>query len=261
MLRPTFALALALASLVGCSVGEITGPGGVGDGDGSGDGDGDGSGGGGGGGGGGGDDTAAISLEVLPPLADMTLGTSTTFDVLVTSDNYSGSVALALQGAPAGWQVAFDSPSLNFTGSGSLAGTMTVTVPTNGQAGAIATALVATASMGPEETPVQFDVEQTLLVPIADGVGSAGAHAFPRDVTIKSGTVVRFVNYDTTSGHTIHSDGGDAFPHEDDQMAKAPSAGQAGGTYEITTGQSGIYTFYCHDHGDNTGIGIVSVAQ
>ncbi|HEY8141730.1 MAG TPA: hypothetical protein VIG06_03630, partial [Kofleriaceae bacterium] len=107
MLRPSFALALALASLVGCSVGEITGPGGIGDGDGSGDGDGDGSGGGGGGGGGGGDDTAAISLEVLPPLADMTLGTSATFDVIVTSDSYSGSVSLALQGAPAGWQVAF----------------------------------------------------------------------------------------------------------------------------------------------------------
>jgi plastocyanin len=79
-------------------------------------------------------------------------------------------------------------------------------------------------------------------------------------VTIKSGTVVRFVNYDTTSGHTIHSDGGDAFPHEDDQMARAPAAGQAGGTYDITTNQDGIYTFYCHDHGDNTGIGIISVA-
>ena len=79
-------------------------------------------------------------------------------------------------------------------------------------------------------------------------------------MTIKSGTVVRFINYDTTSGHTIHSDGGDAFPHEDDQMARAPAAGQAGGTYDITTGPDGIYTFYCHDHGDNTGIGIISVA-
>jgi len=97
------------------------------------------------------------------------------------------------------------------------------------------------------------------LVPIRDGVGASGNHGFPRDVTIKSGTVVRFINYDTITGHTIHSDGGTAFPHEDDQMAKAPSAGQAGGTYQITTSQSGIYSFYCHDHGDNTGIGIVSV--
>ena len=263
MLRPSlaFAFVLSVAPAVGCSVGEITGPGGVGDGDGSGDGsgDGDGSGGGGGGGGGGGED-ATVSLEVLPALADMTLGTTATFDVIVTSESYSGSVSLALQGAPASWQIAFDSPSLDFTGSGSLAGSMTVTVPPSGDAGAVSTTLVATASMGPQETPIQFDVERALLVPISDGVGASGAHGFPRDVTIKSGTIVRFVNYDTVSGHTIHTNGGDNFPHEDDQMARAPAAGQAGGSYEITTGPSGIYDFYCHDHGENTGIGLISVA-
>ena len=261
MLRPSFALAIALASLVGCSVGEITAPGLDGDGDGDGAGDGDGSGGGDGSGDGDGDGSgdATVSLEVLPALADMTLGTTATFDVIVTSEDYAGSVALALQGAPASWQVVFDSPSLSFTGSGSLAGTMTVTVPPNGDAGAIAAQLVGTASMGPAQAAVQIDVEKTLLVPIRDGVGQSGNHGFPQDVVIKSGTVVRFENHDTSEPHTIHSDGGDAFPHEDDQMARAPSAGQVGGTYEITTGQTGIYSFYCHDHGDNTGIGIVNV--
>jgi plastocyanin len=258
-----FCLLLALAPLIGCTVGEITGPGGLdGDGDGSGDGSGDGDGEGSGGGDGDGDGgaTPTVSLEVLPPLAEMTLGTSSTFDVIVTAENYSGSVTLALQGAPGSWQVALDSPTLSFTGSGSLAGTMTVTVPPSGDAGAINAMLVATASMGPSQTAVQFDVEKALLVPIRDGVGAAGAHGFPQDITIKSGTVVRFVNYDTLTGHTIHANGGDAFPHEDDQMARALSAGQAGGTYEITTGPSGIYDFYCHDHGENTGIGLITVA-
>ena len=263
MLRSPFALALilALAPLVGCSVGEITGTGvGDGDGNGSGDGSGDGDGDGDGSGGGGGENTPTVSLEVLPALAEMTLGTSATFDVIVTAEDYSGSVALALQGAPASWQVSFDSPSLQFTGSGSLTGTMTVTVPPSGDAVAVGAMLVATATMGPSQTAVQIDVEKTLLVPIRDGVGASGAHGFPRDITIKSGTVVRFMNYDTTSGHTIHANGGDSFPHEDDQMAPAPSSGQTGGMYEITTGPSGIYDFYCHDHGENTGIGLISVA-
>src|SRR5688500_13917344 len=112
MLRPfAAALAIALCPLAACTVGEVTGPG-VGDPDGEGDGDGDGSGDGDGDGSGDGDgdgEPASVSIEVLPGLAEMTLGTSATFDVVVTSDNYAGSVGLSMTGVPASWQVSFES--------------------------------------------------------------------------------------------------------------------------------------------------------
>jgi plastocyanin len=205
--------------------------------------------------------TPIVSLEVTPPLADLSLGTSASFDVIVTSENYAGPVALSLTGAPASWQVAFDSPTLDFTGTGSLAASFTVTVPPSGDAGSITASVVATASMGPQEAAIQVDVENAYVMAIPDGVGNAGAHGFPQDITVRSGTVIRFENLDTSSGHTIHANGGDAFPHQDDQMAPAPSAGQTGGTYQLTTSNTGIYDFYCHDHGQNTGVGLITVAE
>jgi plastocyanin len=253
MLRPLALLSL-FALAPACVVGDITqerpGPG-SGNGDGSGDGNGDGA-----GGGGGPDEPppATTSLQVLPADAQLTLGTSATFDVVVSAEHYAGPVELWLEGVPASWQVEFSPAELVFTGTGSQTATLEVTIPTNGDAGAMDAEVVAVADMGEERNPVSLAVDKVLVLPIADNTG-AGAHGFPRDVALKAGTLVRFVNLDDSgASHRIHGPGG-SFPHGDSNIP-------TGASYEVSpTGSGDPYQFYCHVHGVSTGIGSVIVSN
>ena len=236
-LPPVLLLALSTAA---CTVGDLTPI----------DDDGDGS------GGGGGDDTPdpTVSLQVAPGLADTRLDTTTQFTVTVNATDYAGDVALVLENAPPSWETSFSPDVLTFAGDGQLTSTLTVTIPPNGDTGTIATQVVGSATMGEQVGALSFSVDNVYEVPIANNTGAGGAHEWP-DVTINAGTTVRFVNYDTQVAHTIHADG--VIAHEDDQMAKAPAAGQAGGSYEYTVTQTGDSVFYCHDHGANTGTGLL----
>ncbi len=64
------------------------------------------------------------------------------------------------------------------------------------------------------------------------------------------GLTLRFVNYDTAETHVMHGSG--LIPHQStgSPMAKAPVAGEPGGSYVVkvtsTTKATGIY--YCHNH-------------
>jgi len=61
------------------------------------------------------------------------------------------------------------------------------------------------------------------------------------------GLSLRFVNYDPTTAWTMHGD--DPIDHQDDEMATAPAAGQAGGSYLATVSSTvnQVGSYYLHE--------------
>lgn len=59
---------------------------------------------------------------------------------------------------------------------------------------------------------------------------------------------ISFINMDHLAAHRIHAAG--PIPHQNDNMAAAPSAGSEGGKYEVIVNQEGGNTvnYYCHNH-------------
>lgn len=254
-LAPAFALSLVCA---GCTVGDLSDPD-------TGDdiGEGGGEGGEGEGGGNAGADAgvvASTSLSVDQNSIATLLNSTSDVVVTVSSDNYAGTVFLSLAGAPESWQVTFQPAQLTFTGSGTLQSNLSIVIPSDGEAQQAQLTVTGDSDVDSVSATVTFDVENAVEIGIADQTGAGGNHAFPAELAINSGTMVRFTNYDTTIGHTIHASGGDDFPHQQGQMQAAPSSGTAGGSYDVMPQNAGNYDFYCHDHGQNTGIGLVSVA-
>lgn len=231
-------LVLALATpLAACTVGDITGGGG---GDDTGDDV-------------GGDPTTApdaapppdYALSMSPPMIATTLGTESRYTLTLTSDRYAGPVDLVVTGMPASWTVTMEPAEVSLSYDGTATVDLIVTVPTNGEAGAAAIAVEATAGPGVRTTSGLIEVENKLIVTIPAGAGT-GPHQFPGRIDLKLGAVLSIVNGDTI-GHRVHSDGGAGFPHQ-------PATMGPGAAYTVTPGDLGQYRFYCHDHGEGRGV-------
>lgn len=250
-------LALGLATpLAACTVGDLSGPGG-----------------GGGGGGGGGDDIGDddplppdaapvpdYALSISPPMITTTLGTTSEYTLTLQSDYYEGPVDLAVTGLPETWVATFDPEIVVVALNGTTTVRLSIAVPSNGAAtyddpAAVATAPItveATATPGARTALAELAVENHLYVDIPELGAPNGPHEFPGRIDLKLGAKLSIRNSDDAT-HRIHSDGGAGFPHQDDDMAQ----GQA---YTVTPGDLGQYRFYCHSHGEGTGVTNLVVA-
>lgn len=192
---------------------------------------------------------ATYSLAVSPTSAATTLGTETTFTVTVDAQHFDGPVTLTASGAPASWAVTITPATVNVVDGGSATATVKVVVPSNGDA---ATAGMPLTISGSSTVAGAHDGTATMTVAKEYIVGLVGSGTGPHWgalrgglVRVKTGTLVRFLNNDTT-GHRVHTGGGiGGFQHEGATM-------NPGSSYAVTV-TDGSDIFYCHDHGQGTG--------
>lgn len=194
----------------------------------------------------------SYSMSVSPPTASTTLGTAVTFTVDLESTHFAGAVALSVLGAPASWQVAI-TPSLAVTlaNGGTGSATVTVTIPSNGEAMPSGRTLTvhATASPGDKDLMPVVTVANEYIIPIANGTG-AGAHwgsLAGTTIDLLSGVILTFRN-DDSIGHRIHASGSiPGLPHQSATMGP-------GGIHSDTLGVGVDSDVYCHDHGTGTSL-------
>lgn len=196
-------------------------------------------------------------MSVAPPSAITTLGTAVTFTVNLASTNFAGPVALSVLGAPATWQVAITpSATVTLANGGTGSATVTVTIPTNGEAMSAGRILTVHASATPGDQDVSpvVTVANEYIIPIAAGTG-IGAHwgaLAGTTINLTSGVILTFRN-DDSIGHRIHGSGSiPGLPHQAATMGP-------GGTYSDTLGVGLDSDVYCHDHGTGTGVLTINV--
>ena len=186
----------------------------------------------------------AIAGAMSPTSVNTQLGTQTRYLVKVLSCGFSGPVTLTPSGTPASWGVALDPPSLQLALNSTAVSELTVTVPTDADAGSVMIHVDAAAS-GANTAPlaVSLNVANEYSIHFApDGTG-VGAHAFlPVYLQIKLGAKLRFIDDDSADVHRIHGAGASGFAHQAFDMSQ-------GQEYDITpTGIATNSPVYCHDH-------------
>lgn len=209
----------------------------------------------------GGDDVSApdatpqdYAMELDTTVVDLLLAESATFTVTVRSQGFAGTVDLAVTGAPESWTVAVEPAQVVLEADGSATATVTVTVPSDGEAVSALINVVANAALGPRQLAATVNVTNELRIVIPAGTG-LGGHPFPPAVRVRLGATVTFYNADTER-HRIHSSvDGDGFPHQE-----SPGIAQ-GESYSVTPELAIGYDYYCHDHGDGQGTGVVLVTN
>ncbi len=237
---PRCLLALLALPFAACTVGEITGGGGddVGGDDVVGDDD-----------PGPAPDAAvepAYAIAVTPPTQTTNLGTVLRYQVVLSSTNFTGAVDLAATGVPESWTATFEpSASINVPLDGTATAELVVTVPTDGEAAVAAISIDATGAPGAHSAVTSMTVANELVVEWGAGTG-AGAHAMPGNLAMRLGATLHIRNGDTAQ-HRVHSDGGPGFPHQDNNIGQ-------GQEYVVVPGDVGGYRFYCHVHGDGSGV-------
>lgn len=206
----------------------------------------------------------SIRMSVLDSNVESGLGKEGIYTLALESvDGFIGEVALDADGLPDGWEVSFEN-GRNVTLSDGESTELEVKVDFASTAAAGSQGFSISASNSNVESQtieLSADVENVVELAIANNTGGQ-EHDFPT-TTIRLGTAIRFVNMDTSQVHRIHSDfGGVGFPHQPNNMQLAPSVGAAGGTYEFTVTQPGLYSgWYCHVHGRNVGRGEFDVIE
>jgi len=186
-------------------------------------------------------------LAVDPPTASTALGTTVTYAITVNAANFAGPIALTAMGAPANWTVAIEPATVTAVSGGTVAATMRVTIPANGDPAIAGQALMVNASGGPgaQSASATLTVANEYTVAITAGTGT-GAHWGAMSgglLRLRAGSTLHITNNDTIP-HRIHAGGG-VFAHE-------PTAMGPGQSYTVTV-QDGSDTFYCHEHGQGTG--------
>lgn len=188
----------------------------------------------------------SYAIAVTPPAQTTDLGTELRYTVVLSSSNFTGVVELAAAGVPESWTATF-SPSAAITVplDGTATAELVVTVPTDAEATTAAISIDATAAPGERVASASATVNNQLVLEWGVGTGG-GNHGFPNNLALRLGATLHIRNGDTTQ-HRVHSDGGPGFPHQE------TSIGQ-GQEYVVIPGDVGGYRFYCHDHGDGTGV-------
>lgn len=268
MTSPRLSLLLPLVLLVSCDPGVLMPPGSPGSGGsggatGSGGGGGidPGSGGSGGGSGGSGGQVGGSGGSGGPMLhpdftvtaqldsANTTLGVSHQVTATVTpADGFTGAVALTTTGLPNGWT--FQAQNATITGAQPVMVQGTLNVPTNTTAGMVSFDLQASGGGKMHSAALSILVKGELIIHIAQGVATNNnSTAFGPNPTavpfVPPGTKVTWINDDTIA-HRIHSDNGNGFNHEPDNM-------NPGESYSVTITGSGGYDYHCHIHTGMTG--------
>ncbi|HSC12108.1 MAG TPA: hypothetical protein VLC97_14125 [Rhodanobacteraceae bacterium] len=191
-----------------------------------------------------------FSIGATPPARTGSLGTQHRYLVKLHACNVSGTATLGQSGAPDSWTRTLDPGSLTLADGAVGVALLTVTVPTNADAGLGTFNLSATHNAELSSTDVTLDIANEWILHFApNGTGSIGsAHNFPGSLIIKVGAKIRLISDDTTDTHLIHADGGTGLIH---QNVAGPGL-SAGQEYDLTptapnTPLAGH--LYCHYHG------------
>jgi hypothetical protein len=187
--------------------------------------------------------TPAIGAVMSPGTRSTMLGTKNTFTIHVLSCGYSGAVALVPSGAPASWSVTLDPPGLTLASNGTASALMTATIPTTGANGSFQLDVQAQAANNVTVSS-QVDAANMVMIIIPQGTGNV-PHAFPQDIHLRVGTVLRVASEDTSAGHVIHADLVPGFAH---QNVSGPGV-TPGFPYDLTSTGLGSGNVYCHSHG------------
>jgi hypothetical protein len=240
---------VAALGLGACDVGSISGPGGGGPGPGGGNpGDPD-------------AQPAPGSPDAAPPDFTVSMTGTTTATTLGTEVHYmitlnamhgmTGNVMLTPLGVPASWQPTITPAAVSLDASGPAMADLKVIIPTDAADLTGTPGVTAVGAPGSHAaSAVPLTVAKEVIVTIKDGTGTSD-HAFPSRIDILVGTKLRVMDADTAKPHRIHSDAtaADGFAHQDNDMT-------AGQEYDVTptVGGATSYRWYCHDHGQGTGV-------
>ena len=192
---------------------------------------------------------AGFTASVSPASPTTTLGTTTTYTITIQSQDYTGPVNVSVSGHPASWVVTAATPStVNVTAGGSATVTITVQIPSNGEAAPSGRTL--TFKVGGNGSILsgtsKLTVKKEYVLAIPAGAGAAGPHwSVTSPLLLKSGTLLRIRNDDATA-HRIHTNG--TIPG----LAPQDASMTQGQSYTATVGV-GTDVIYCADHGDTTG--------
>lgn len=194
------------------------------------------------------DAPGTVSVEMTPPTASNTLGTTTHFNVKITSNGYAGTVNLSAAGGAGDWSKSFPS-SITLTLGQTQNINFDVGVATNGSAataGATLTFSATIGSMGPVSDTSTLTIANEYILPIANGVDAGPHWGNLTNLTLRNGSTFTIRNDDATA-HQIHASNGIAgLIHQTATM----STGQS---YSVVLGSTGTDTIYCHVHGTATG--------
>ena len=194
-----------------------------------------------------------FAVSVTSSTNATTLGTEVHYQVMVAGfHNMTGDVALTTMGVPASWQSTLTPSTVTLDANGVGTADLKLVIPTDAKD---LTATVGVSASGSAITHTAsaanaLTVANEVIVTITDGTG-AGVHPFPARIDINVGTKLRVMDADNAKPHRIHSDAtaGDGFAHQDNDMT-------VGQEYDVTPTQGGgtQYRWYCHDHGQGTGV-------
>lgn len=201
--------------------------------------------------------TAAVDkTTVMTELKSTNMVTVTVTGV----DGFSGAVNLTAKAVDAtnapitGWTVALDTQSVTLTENGTATAVVTLTIPSDSRTLSGSVVVDATSSAGTESvtSAVTAAKQVTLDVTVTNN-----DCVYPGNVSVVSGTVVRFNNKNTVN-FVIHSDGGAlGVPHQGPGGGQSPDdpVTEPNTAYARTTTASGAFGWYCHDLGPDLGAG------
>ncbi len=201
---------------------------------------------------------------------DIELRGTTTVQVTVAPQSFTGSVTLSVTNLPTGVTGTFASSSLNVSGTTGATTTLTITTPSTIVPGAAPFQVVGTSGAHTNNAAVSLNVLSQITIQIPMNVaalegtsGSPSTNAFgaypivmnaPANFGTANPIAVRFLNLDSAP-HCIHaSNATEGFPHDAVTNGVCNTLMQKG-QYDQTAhpvNTKGSYLFYLHDQGDLT---------
>jgi len=196
--------------------------------------------------------TPRLDVTVTPPatVTGLELGSTLDFTITATaSGGFAGDVTLAANGVPTSWLAAFaPGPTITLAADGTATATMTVTIPSDGEAIPATVAIDYTSSLGSAQA---VGASVTVLNQFTETVtvNGNGVCIYPQQNgapvavnnrrKLRAGTTLRIRNGGTIPMRIHVSDGVDGFSHQGNAMA-------ANATYDsvVTGGTSAEW--YCH---------------
>ncbi len=194
------------------------------------------------------DAAGSVSVVMTPPSASTTLGTSTRFNVKVTSNGFAGTVNLAASGGPSDWTKTLPS-SVTLTLGQVQNINFDVNVASNGSAatgGAALTVNATISGMSPVADSSTLTVANEYILPIANGVGTGNHWGALTNLTLRNGSTFTIRNDDSVD-HQIHAQATIA------GLVHQPASMSMGQSYSVVLNSTGTEVIYCHVHGTGSG--------
>ncbi|HUQ07197.1 MAG TPA: hypothetical protein VM261_32120 [Kofleriaceae bacterium] len=195
------------------------------------------------------DAPGTVSVVMTPPARSTTLGTTTRFNVAITSNNFAGTVNLSQTGGAAGWTKSLPA-SISITSGATQNVNFDITIATNGAAATGGTNLTVSATVSGQAAVSDsstLTVADEVILDIANGTGNGAHWGGMTTLTMRNGSRLTVTNQDGIA-HRMHYGGIiDGVDHPATDM-------QPGGSSSVVLGSAGTDTVYCHVHGQGTGM-------